>query len=229
MLIDAHTHITDEYLAQFDASKMLALASCSSEAEWLRAKSIPGIKLSVGLHPWRADNPIEALLPLMRRASAIGEIGLDRVWTDVDINIQKRTFAAQLEFAAEYGKPVILHTKGAEAEAAEMLAHSDVRCAVVHWYSGDENALRRFIDQDCYFTVGPDCTVNDTVRRVIELAPIERLLTETDGVNALEWAGQDKCVAGALQRELAMIAAIKKIPPEAAETQIEANYKRLRL
>ena len=229
MLIDAHTHITSEYLAQFDFSQMSALASCSSQAEWLRASNIDGVKLSFGLHPWYADKPIEPLLELMRMASAIGEIGLDRVWTDMDIKVQERTFSFQLEFAAEYGKPVILHTKGAEAEVAKMLKHSGVKRAVVHWYSGDGEALERLIGQDCYFTIGPDCETNASVRWVLERVPLERLLTETDGVGALEWAGQSKSIVSAIRRELSLIATIKKIPPEAAEKQIEANYKRLRL
>ena len=54
------------------------------------------------------------MLPLLKQASIIGEIGMDSVWCDVDLEIQKEVFEKQLQLAKEWDKPVILHTKGQE-------------------------------------------------------------------------------------------------------------------
>lgn len=64
---------------------------------------------------------LRPLMPYYRRADAVGEIGLDREWTDVPLAVQLPVFRAQLRIAAALGKPVILHTKGAEREVLEEL------------------------------------------------------------------------------------------------------------
>lgn len=92
---------------------------------------------------------------IYERCSVIGEIGMDSVWCDIPLDIQRAVFVQQLKIAGKLNKPVILHTKGQEREIAELIQDFPGKVCV-HWYSGDIETLEKFIQKDCYFTLGPD-------------------------------------------------------------------------
>lgn len=169
--------------------------------------------LSFGIHPWRsASCSPQDCREYFRECRLVGEIGMDSVWCDVPLKTQRRVFARQLEFAAELGKPVILHTKGQEAQIADMLRDFPGRVCV-HWYSGDFKCLERYMEADCYFTLGPDLAEcmetfrKDTAEcpgrsnlpgdlcgsasalyeRMLREIPAERLFLETDGLSSIAW------------------------------------------
>lgn len=48
---------------------------------------------SLGVYPWKAGSEdVEDIINYLDDISIIGDIGLDNVWTNVDINIQKNVF-----------------------------------------------------------------------------------------------------------------------------------------
>ena len=105
--------------------------------------------------------------------------------------MQREVFERQLEIASEGGKPVVLHVKGMEREAAERDPAGIPAGTWVHWYS-DLEWLDLYLEQDCYFSVGPDVAVNPAVQQVARRADLSRLLVETDGFGAVRWAlGED--------------------------------------
>lgn len=145
--------------------------------------------LSFGIHPWYSDrfDPREyreyfAVCPI------VGEIGMDSVWCDVPLDVQRRVFAQQLEIAAEFEKPVILHTKGQERQIAEMTQDFPGKICV-HWYSGGETEFETFLEAGCYFTLGPDLAENfkPLYQRMLREVPAERLFLETDGLSSIAW------------------------------------------
>lgn len=140
-----------------------------------------------GLHPWQsAAYSFDDMKPFLEKAAIIGEIGMDNVWCDIPLARQQMIFEEQLAFASAHKKPVILHTKGQEMEIANLIRQYPNRY-LVHWYS-DLNGLEAYLEQDCYFTLGPDLKKNPAVRQVLEAAPLNRILVETDGWSAVEWA-----------------------------------------
>ena len=182
--------------------------------------------VACGLHPWHADRfTVAELLPFIRESAALGEIGLDCVWTDVDMAIQRRAFVEQLDLAQGLGLPVVLHTKGMEGEIARTIRGCDVP-KLVHWYSCGEY-LSDYLDQDCYFTVGPDYESNSAVQTLIRRVPLDRLLTETDGLEAVAWAlnrpATPDMIEEILRGELEAIARAHGVSPEEAERRVEAN------
>ena len=220
-MIDAHVHVTGELLPYLQDVRCIANADSPAEYEFLKSSGLPVI--SAGIHPWKADvTDWEAMEPILRTVPVIGEIGLDSVWCDVDMDVQRRVFRRQLALAAELKKPVILHTKGMEREVLDTIRRYPNRY-LVHWYSCDE-CLREYIDLGCWFTVGPD------VRRdVAQQVPIDCLLIESDGIDAIAWA---KCqevsaedypkVMGEILRETA---ALRNIDPNELLWQMEENLK----
>lgn len=222
MIIDAHAH--------WDVRRPNVLTVfCGTEPA--SAKAVVSMKEEAAIaccavHPWYADRVgVEEMLPYIEACPILGEIGLDSVWTDVPMDAQRKAFHAQLQLAQTLGKPIVLHTKGMEQEIAETIAPYRLR-KLVHWYSCMEH-LELYLAQECWFTVGPDYDRNPAVQQVIERAPLNRLLTETDGLSAVEWAldrtVQPEEIESVLRGELAAIAKIKGISLEEAEAAIYRN------
>lgn len=231
-LFDAHTHLSPNgTLCHADGLDQLAVASTVAEYHRLEAlaQRDPGLHIACGVHPWRSDSvKLEALLPFVERCVAIGEIGMDAVWCQVDLMVQQAVFREQLAWAEQLQKPVILHTKGCErAVLSEMEAFSQP--ILVHWYSAPHD-LAGYLEKDCYFTVGPDLDTNPAVRAVAEQAPPERLLVESDGIGGLSWAlGRpiaDAEVPACLVRTLQSIAALRGLPLPQLAAQVIQNAAR---
>ena len=184
MIIDAHAHI------DVDRPGILTVL-CGTEplsAERVLSMRAGNVIASCALHPWyAARHSVEDMLPYIEKSPILGEIGLDSVWTDVPMVHQYKAFREQLEIAARLNKPIVLHTKGMEEEIARMV-RSFPHPVVVHWYSGPMDALEDFLAQGCHFTIGPDIAVNPSVQAVAKLAPDDRILFETDGMDAVRWA-----------------------------------------
>lgn len=224
-IIDGHVHVTQALLPRL--GPCLANADSPEEYAFLRASCVPGMVISAGIHPWKADTTdYAAMAPILGQAAVIGEIGLDGVWCAVDMDIQRRVFRQQLTLAREREVPVVLHTKGMEGEILNTIRAYPNRY-LVHWYSCPEH-LQGYIDLGCWFTVGP--ALNDpAVRAVAERAPIDRLLIESDGLEGIAWA-QNRPVTPeeyptAMAEHLAAVAALRGVSPEALAQQMEENFK----
>jgi TatD DNase family protein len=87
-----------------------------------------GVYAALGIDPHQASSPEAARVDELRellshpKAVAVGETGLDNFRPLAGQHEQRRLFAAQLELAAELGKPVVVHSRDASAETAAMLA-----------------------------------------------------------------------------------------------------------
>ena len=230
MLTDAHAHLTAPGELSYRAHTRTLFCGTDPEtaaqALSLRAEN----RLACcGLHPWHADRwSVEALLPFIGQGVALGEIGLDSVWCGVAMEVQRRAFTAQLELARQLGLPIILHTKGMEAEIAQTIRRTPMP-KMVHWYSCASH-LDDYLDQDCWFTVGPDYATNPAVQAVLKRVPLDRILTETDGLDAVAWALNRPVRADeietVLRGELQAIAAVHGITPAEAEGRVEENLAR---
>lgn len=201
-LSDAHAHLSAqnacEELAYRSEQNILTCFSTGTPAEWERIVGLIAaaglaaegpFSVSFGIHPWEAgSHEVRSGLEAFRTCTAIGEIGLDSVWCDVPLARQRAAFEAQLQIAADLHKPVVLHTKGQEAAVAAMVRDFPGP-VLVHWYSGPLDIFERFAEQDCHFTLGPDCTAPTELAHVLLTAPaLDRLLTETDGLEGIAWA-----------------------------------------
>ena len=186
-IIDAHVHADAALLPYLG----LCVVNARTPKEYVFLKQAGQPLISAGIHPWDAATvSLQEMEPILREAAAIGEIGLDCVWCDTNLDVQRAVFHRQLQLAAEWGKPVILHTKGMEREVLETIRRYPNRY-LVHWYSQEEY-LEDYIRLGCWFTVGPqleDAEVCTVAKRV----PYDRLLMESDGLEGLRW-GQNRQV-----------------------------------
>lgn len=211
-LIDTHCHLDfDRFDEDRDAVVARAAAAGLSHivvpavdlgnavaviglAERYDGRGETGLKVvpAVGFHPnslgdWE-KGWMERMRPLAEdaRVVAVGEIGLDYYWNRAPKEVQQRVLAAQLELAAELGKPVILHNRDSSADLLQLLADSPLagrdRPGVLHSFSADWETAEAALEMGFYigFT-GPLTYKNsDGLRRIAGRIPLERLLVETD-------------------------------------------------
>lgn len=191
LLCDAHTHFVSEKDIEERLQHQITSLVCNSTIDEITSfleRNLPSFFIpTCGVHPWSADRmAVKEIEPFLRKVPVIGEIGMDHIWCDVPLDIQQKVFEEQLALACELKKPVILHTKGQEKEIAAIIKNYPNRY-LIHWYSCD-HFLEDYIEQNCYFSIGPDVWWNPSTRNVARNVPSDRILTETDGLNAVQWA-----------------------------------------
>ena len=190
MLIDAHCHLaSNQELAQLQIKQQItSIINCQTPEEWqINSKLTMHMQpLSFGIHPWDVNKlKFEEIVPYLKLADAVGEIGLDSVWTKNDMALQTKTFRKQLAWAAKKQKPVILHTKGCEKEILAIIRQYPNNY-FVHWYDC-RKYQKDYIDLGCYFSICLDIIDNPAVIKLAQSVPLDHLLIETDGLNSVEW------------------------------------------
>lgn len=115
------------------------------------------------------------------RVVAIGECGLDYYRLDEHTkDIQKEIFIQQIELANTLGKPLMLHIRNAYKDALELLhAHAKVR-GNVHFFAGDWDVAKQFLDLGFTLSFTGVLTFTDDYNEVVRNAPLDMILSETD-------------------------------------------------
>ena len=205
-MIDTHTHLYDEAFSE-DFGKALERAVSAGVGHFI----FPGIDSSVhdrmmeyaalsdgrasvatGLHPTSVGKDWKRELDFVESRlaeggwTAVGEIGLDRHWSDDFIHEQEEAFRTQMRWAAEAGLPVIIHVREAfdtVFSIMDTLLKEGCRMkGVFHAFSGSIETYRRIKTYGdfkigiggvlTYKNAGIAITVNDI--------PLEDIVLETD-------------------------------------------------
>jgi len=199
-LADTHAHLDDR---RYDQDRQAVIARCAAEGigivtigadlpsseEAVRiAARYRQVWAAVGVHPHDAksfpEDGIERLEALAKEKNvvAIGEIGLDYYRNLSPRADQLRVFRAQLRLAVRLSLPVVLHHRESTDDTLAVLSeHAPLR-GVVHAFQGDELLAGRFLDLGLHLGIGGPVTypANDTLRRAVASAPLDRLVLETD-------------------------------------------------
>jgi TatD DNase family protein len=141
---------------------------------------------SAGLHPHDAAAWPEVggrITALAADAHAVGECGLDYYRDLSPRPVQREVFAAQLELAADLGKPAIIHCRDAFADVYNAVERAALGPdAVLHCWTGGRKWTKRFTALGVTFSFAGPVTfpTGDTVRLAASVAPPERTMVETD-------------------------------------------------
>ena len=115
---------------------------------------------------------------------AVGEIGLDYHWDVHSHDEQKKWFEWQLELARRVNKPVIIHSRDAAGDTADVMkaCRAGEIGGVVHCYSYSAEMARAFLKMDFYFGIGGVLTYKNARKLVetVEYVPLEKIVLETD-------------------------------------------------
>jgi TatD DNase family protein len=140
----------------------------------------------LGIHPHEAGTATEAEVAEVRellahpRAVAVGETGLDWFRDYAPPDAQKRLFAWQLDVAAELGKPVVIHTRAADADTLACLADFS-GTVVLHCFSSP-HLLEPALERGWYVSFAGNASFPKAVdlRLSATQVPVDRILAETD-------------------------------------------------
>ena len=191
--IDSHVHLGDyvdvrQQLAFATACRGLLVSAGTDSRSSARGVALSSerpslVKAFVGVHPSEAERESgpDWLEGMLRGAAGVGEIGLDPKYSAVGRDgAQMRLFRLQLGLAEKAGKPVQVHSRGAERECLEVLGTFDLEAVLLHWFQGEEG-LAGASDKGYYVSFGPAMLVSKKLRRIASAWDRGHVLVESDG------------------------------------------------
>lgn len=210
MLIDTHCHLD---AAEFDHDRaevvrrsrdagvegivIPAIGRVNFQAVRDLAHGIEGGSYALGIHPMyvrhAADEDLDALREAVRAAMddprfvAIGEIGLDFFVKDIaegpERERQERFYAAQLDIAAEFGLPVLLHVRRSQDVLLKYLRRKPgVPGGIAHAFNGSAQQAEAFVERGFALGLGGAMTYARALqirRHAVDIG-LEHLVLETD-------------------------------------------------
>lgn len=202
-MIDTHAHIYSDKFAK-DRSDMLERAfeaglsriympnidHTSTDGMLELEHRYPNRCLPMmGLHPCSVDAQFEKELYQVeawlakRDFVAIGEMGLDLYWDKTYFPQQQEAFRIQAQWAKDYGRPLVIHTRDSMAETISLLEElaDDRLTGVVHCFTGTSEDARRITELGFYLGIGGVVTFkNGGLDKVIPDLDLKHLVLETD-------------------------------------------------
>lgn len=202
MLFDTHVHLNDPIYKQDleqvitnalnDNIKIMLVVGYDLETSKKAielANQYPFIYASVGIHPSESltqyDKDLKELETLITsKVIAIGEIGLDYHYDNIDKNKQKDLFIKQIKLASKYKLPIIIHSRDACLDTYNILKEyqKEYQKGIMHCYSYSLEMAHEFINLGFKLGIGGVLTYKNAkeLKRVIENTSLEHLVLETD-------------------------------------------------
>jgi Mg-dependent DNase len=194
MLIDSHCHIDrystpEKVVRDAGAAKICVVAVTNLPSHFViardRLRSSAYVKPALGMHPLHAASGIRELALFRRlatQADLIGEIGLDFSPEGLAQKaIQERLFDEVLSAISDRPRFITLHSRGAANAVVRALQRHGIRRAVFHWFTGSREELQAAVEAGHGVSINPAMLRTASGMRILEAAPPEAILVESDG------------------------------------------------
>ncbi len=240
MLIDIHAHLEskelknriNEILSKCEIKIINAGVDLDTDLQTLELanKYNNVIYPAIGFHPEyveKADKELDNILPLIDKAIAISEVGLDYFWIKDDKLRKKEieVLSTFLEIGEKKNKPVILHIRGGMNDFLQLIPSYKL-IFIIHAFEGSAKIAKKILDLGGYISF-PPIIVRDKLRKEIaKEVPLDKLFTETDSPFLGPEKGKinEPCNVSITIDELSKIKGVDK---DEIEKQIEKNFCRL--
>jgi len=205
-LIDTHAHLdADDFAPDFDAMMdrathagvrtIVTIGASRGFDSNVRALALadawPHVYATVGIHPHDAalytdaiGARLEAMATAHPKVVGIGETGLDTFYDHGTPAQQHHAFRAFVQLARRVRKPLIIHTREAEADTIAILKEENAADVggIIHCFSGTRWLAEEALALGFYISLSGIVTFKkvDVIREVAAMVPLERLLVETD-------------------------------------------------
>ena len=147
---------------------------------------------TVGVFPTDTDElertgavgELEQLLENNDRLVAVGEIGLDYHYDEIDKPHQKQWFEGQMDIARRCGVPIAVHSRDAAKDTVDIMraCRAGEIGGVMHCYGYSKEMARDFLDMDFFFGIGGVVTFKNAkkLKEAVEYIPLSHIVLETD-------------------------------------------------
>jgi TatD DNase family protein len=253
-LVDTHAHLSlleergidpHKTLRELFANGLEGLVDVSLKPGDLAARigafsSYPRVRFASGLWPHAASIAARHRLVSALEAEilaappglvcALGEFGLDHHWNEdgerAGPGEERELMEMQLELAGKLGLPVIIHSRDAPEETAEILAAFPGTPGVIHCYSYGPEEAGRFLDMGYFISFAGNLSYKNagTIRDACVMVPPDRILLETDCPYLAPVPFRGKPAHPGMTAETCRMAAeIRGVSAAALEKQTAAN------
>ena len=250
---DTHTHLDGEEFRN-DLPDVISRAKAAGVARVL----IPAVDLSsidgiialcnsykgyafpmIGLHPEAVKSDWKEQLSLLKvrfhdaHFIAVGEIGLDFYWDRTYEKEQLLAFETQVEWAAEWQLPLVIHCRKAQNEMVPILKkyEKDLVGGIFHCFTGNQKEAQQLLQFDGFLLgIGGVLTFKSShLREDLPAAvPLNRLVLETDSPYMAPVPHRGERNESAFVREvLLQLAASYGVSLEEVAAVTEENVQRL--
>lgn len=251
-LIDSHCHLNYAGLAErqgevLDTARARGVTGflniSTRQSEWSEvlaaAERNSDVWATVGVHPHEADaHPDLGATALVQAAShsrviAIGECGLDYHYDNSERGAQRERFEAHIEAARQSGLPLVVHTRDAENDTAEILGQATREggvSGVLHCFTGTADLARKALDLGFYISLSGIVTFKNAtdLQDTAKWLPADRMLVETDSpfLAPVPHRGQT-CEPAFVADTAAFVAGLRDEEPEVLAETTTGNFFRL--
>lgn len=200
-LIDIHSHLNSpDYEADREAViKRTVAAECGvinvgtnlqTSREVIELTENPNFWATVGIHPHHIEEMTETdwvelkTLAQHEKVVAIGECGLDYFRIEGDeakVKEEQRVgFEKQINLALEVGKPSMLHIRDSYDDVLAILKKYPTARGNAHFFAGSVEQAKQFLELGFTLSFTGVITFTHDYDEVIKLAPLDRIMAETD-------------------------------------------------
>ena len=254
-LIDVHAHLSyeglieriDEVISKCNDKGVKAIITQGTEPESNRkslefAQKYDIVKPALGFYPTHiaeySDEDIEKELKFIKsnKCIAIGEVGLDyfqgknnehKIELSEEIKHRMKIYFKKLiQISLEKEIPIIVHSIKAEEDTIIALEEMNAKKVVMHCFSGKKKFIQRILDNGWYFSIPANVERAMHFHSIIKLAPLSKLLTETDAPFLAPIKGEindSTNVAVVIKK----IAELKELDEKEVANNIFMNYQKL--
>ena len=197
---DSHSHYQDE---KFNEDRDEALKDAFNEnitkiiiPGWNLESSKQAIDIAnkfrfvyaaIGIHPSDANEKedLNKLYELSqnKKVKAIGEIGLDYHYENINKDLQKQYFINQIKIANDLNLPIIIHTRDAIYDTLEIVKNNKCKnTGVFHCCPHNVELIKEALKIGYYISFSGTVTFKNAkgAKEAVNMVPLDRLLIETD-------------------------------------------------
>lgn len=186
------TTIVSNGLNPADNAKVLALAARSSRVRpaigLYPVDAVLPEMLAMGIpyerpdaDPVAADAAVAWVEAHVEQAVAVGEIGLDRHWVPEALWArQEEVFRRLVRIAKAAGKPIVVHSRKAEARMLEVLGEEGIERVDWHCFGGRVKLGLQIADRGHWLSIPANARKSESFTKLLKELPRDRVLLETD-------------------------------------------------
>lgn len=142
---------------------------------------------AVGFHPYdikkMKDEDLKEIAELTKNEKivAIGEIGLDYSYDNIDKELQIKRFEEQLKLAKKLDLPMVIHSREATQKVYDMIKENGHYKGVIHCFSGSVEIAKLYVKLGFKLGIGGVVTFkNSNLHEIVEAVGLKNILVETD-------------------------------------------------